>query len=333
MQRRQESIALMEYGHAGQCLLVIHSVNSFERGRQWLQDKNQSSSVCVSVIFFLALIDHQFQIRQLRWIPEAVCSRPFSTADRMRGWTNYSHLMINENNNSDRAATKQARGWLEAQFLMSIQGNMCCPRRATVDKETRHFNSHADHKQRALKRDRASSGTLKKLNSLRVSTKTRLYSAQQIIKSREVSCYLAGVGSRNEKFQSLSFQFCEPSIAVLTPYHSFTARWASTAWGRRPSPETRGAAQRAGRFSPNPWRDGSRRSREGARWGDPRAWGRGACGARHGAGTLWSRTSARAGSFIVSFSVPRVWKERRRFGWGRIRHLRGGDKEEMKRTC
>lgn len=65
--------------------------------------------------------------------------------------------MINENNNSDQAATKQARGWLEAQFLMSIQGNMRCPRHATVDKETHHFNSHADHKQHSLMHDRASS--------------------------------------------------------------------------------------------------------------------------------------------------------------------------------
>lgn len=244
------------------------------------------------------------------------------------GWTNYSLLMINENNNSDQAATQQAKGWLEAQFLMSIQDNMCCRCHATVDKETHHFNSHADHKQDPLMRDRASS-TLKK-NSIRFCTKTQLYSAQQIIKSREFSYYLAGVGSRNEQFQSLSFQLCEPSIAVLTPDHSFTARRAPAAWGRRSSPKTRGAAQRAGRFSPNSWRDGPRRSREGPRWGDPWAWGRGARGARHGAGSLWGRTCARAGGFIISFSVPCVWKERRRFGWGSIRHL--GKKGRMKRT-
>lgn len=221
-----------------------------------------------------------------------------------------------------------AKGWLEAQFLMSIQDNMCCRCHATVDKETHNFNSHADHKQDPLMRDRASS-TLKK-NSIRFCTKTQLYSAQQIIKSREFSYYLAGVGSGNEQFQSLSFQLCEPSIAVLTPDHSFTARRAPAAWGRWSSPKTRGAAQRAGRFSPNSWWDGSRRSREGPRWGDPWAWGRGARGARHGAGSLWGRTCARAGGFIISFSVPCVWKERRRFGWGSIRHL--GKKGRMKRT-
>lgn len=165
----------------------------------------------------------------------------------------------------------------------------------------------------------------------RVCTKTQLYSAQQIIKSREFGYYLAGVGSGNEQLQSLSFQLREPSIAVLTPYHSFTARRASAARGGRAGPETRGAAQRAGRFSPNSRRDGSRRSREGARWGDPRAWGRGACGAGHGAGALWSRTSAGAGTFIVSFSVPRVRKEGRRFGRGRVRHLRRAE-QEMKRS-
>lgn len=149
---------------ASQCPLVIHYGNSSARGRQWLLDKNQSSPVCVRVIFLLPLIDHQFQISQLCWIPEAVWSPLFSTADRMRGWTNYNHLMINENNNSDLAATKQASRWLEVQFLMSIQDNMCCPRPATVDKETHHFNSRADHKQHSLTRDRARSTFEKKMH-------------------------------------------------------------------------------------------------------------------------------------------------------------------------
>lgn len=141
-------------------------------------------------------------------------------------------------------------------------------------------------------------------------------------KSREFGFYLAGVGSRNEQFQSLSFQLRELSIAVLTPYHSFTSRGASTAWGRRSGPKTRGATQRTGRFSPNPWGDGSRRSGEGARRGDPWARGRGARGAGHGAGSLGGRTCAGAGRFLISLSVPRVWKEGGRFGWGGVGHLR-----------
>lgn len=142
---------------AGQCLLVIHYVNSFEGGRQWLWDKKQNSPVCFSVIFFLALIDYQFQIRQLWWIPEAVWSLLFSTADPMRVGQTTASLWLMRTITLTKQQQQQAKGWLEAQFLMSIQDNMCCRCHATVDKETHNFNSHADHKQDPLMRDRASS--------------------------------------------------------------------------------------------------------------------------------------------------------------------------------
>lgn len=166
----------------------------------------------------------------------------------------------------------------------------------------------------------------------RIHPQTQLYWTEGMSKSREFRFYLAGVGSRNEQFQSLSFQLREPSIAVLTPYHSFTSRGASAAWGRRSGPKTRGATQRTGRFSPNPWRDGSRRSGEGAWRGDPWAWGRGARGAGHGAGSLRGRTCARAGRFLVSLSVPRVWKEGGRFGRGGVGHLRKRRKRRRHET-
>lgn len=133
--------------------------------------------------------------------------------------------------------------------------------------------------------------------------------------------YLAGVGPRNEQFQSLSLQLHQPSIAVLTPNHSLTPWRTPAARGRRPRPKTRGAAERPRWPSADPWGNGSWRSREGSRWGDPRAWRRGAGGAGHGASTLRGRACAGAGGFLVGLAVPCVREKRCRFCWRCVRHL------------
>lgn len=138
---------------------------------------------------------------------------------------------------------------------------------------------------------------------------------------RQKSFYLAGIRSRDEQFQGLSFQLCQPSVAVLTPYPSFAARGTSAAWGRWSCPEAGGAAQGTRRFSPDPRRDGPRWSREGPWWGNSWAWGRGACGAWHGAGSLWGGTCTGAWGFLVGLSVPCVREEGGRFGWRSVRHL------------
>lgn len=149
--------------------------------------KSQSSPVCVSVIFFLALIDHRFQIRQLCWIPEAVWSPLFSTADRMRGWTNYSHLMINENNNSDQAATKQTRAWLEAQFF-NKRSRQYVVALAVPQLIKKHIILPAVLIISSARSCVTVSSTLKKNKKrIRLCTKTQLYSALQMIKSRELS--------------------------------------------------------------------------------------------------------------------------------------------------
>lgn len=136
-----------------------------------------------------------------------------------------------------------------------------------------------------------------------------------------MSSYLAGIRSRDEQFQGLSFKFCQSCVAVLTPYPPLAARRAPTArrWGS--CPKTRGAAQRPRRLSPNPGRDGPRRSREGSWRGDSGAWGRGTSGARHGACSFWRGTCAGAGGLLVSFTAPCVRKEGARFGWRCVRHL------------
>lgn len=136
-----------------------------------------------------------------------------------------------------------------------------------------------------------------------------------------MSSYLAGIRSGDEQFQGLSFKFCQSRVAVFTPYPSFTAGRASTAWGRWSCPKTRGAAQRTGWLGPNPWRNGSWWSREGSWWGNSRARGRGTSGARHGACSFWCGTCAGAGGLLISLSAPCVREEGARFGWRCVRNL------------
>lgn len=133
--------------------------------------------------------------------------------------------------------------------------------------------------------------------------------------------YLAGVRSRDEEFQCLSFQLRQPSIAVLTPYPSFTTRRTSTARGRRSRPKTRGATKRTRWSCSNPWWDGPWRARERSRWRDSWAWWWGACGAGHGAGTLWCRTCAGACGFLIGLSAPCVREKWGRLGRRSVRHL------------
>lgn len=146
-----------------------------------------------------------------------------------------------------------------------------------------------------------------------------IYTPQR--REKKLSSYLAGIRSRDEQFQGLSFKFCQSCIAVLTPYPPFTARRASTAWCWRSCPKPRGAAQRTRRLSPNPWGDGPRWSREGPRWGDSGAWGWGTSGARHGACSFWHGTCTGAGGLLISFTAPCVREEGARFGWRCVRHL------------
>lgn len=134
--------------------------------------------------------------------------------------------------------------------------------------------------------------------------------------------YLAGVWTRNEQFECLSFQLSQSSVAVLTPDHPFTARGASTARGRRSRPKAWGPSKRTRGPCADARRGGSWRSREGP-WGwDPRAWGRSTGGAGHGASTLWGRAYAGAGGFLVGLSVPRFREKGGSFCWWSVRHLR-----------